>query len=178
MQFIVEGPLHTWDWEPVTITLQALSLVEKAEPVQVRFTLRSRDQQSMWMQDGWNMYTDSYMASNGSCFMVTWTILKNHFLEGRPHTKPLGDHATPNAHNHWCILCYHVWGPAWIKIHWNSIWLRAQSHMASRYSWGSVTTLHTRLWRCVGTRAFGHFHLGSHHFMVTARGSCVKFGPS
>jgi hypothetical protein len=24
---------------------------------------------------------DSYMASNGSCFMVTWTILKNHLLE-------------------------------------------------------------------------------------------------
>jgi hypothetical protein len=41
------GPLHTWDWEPVTITLQALSLAEKAEPVQVRFTLRLRDQQSI-----------------------------------------------------------------------------------------------------------------------------------
>ena len=26
------GPLHTWDWEPVTIILQALSLVEKVEP--------------------------------------------------------------------------------------------------------------------------------------------------
>ena len=38
-----EGPLHIWDWEPVTITLQALSLVEKTEPVQVRFTLRLRD---------------------------------------------------------------------------------------------------------------------------------------
>jgi hypothetical protein len=24
---------------------------------------------------------DSYMASNGSCFMVTWTIFKNHHLE-------------------------------------------------------------------------------------------------
>ena len=27
------GPLHPRDWEPVTITLQALSLAEKAEPV-------------------------------------------------------------------------------------------------------------------------------------------------
>jgi hypothetical protein len=27
------GPLHTRDWEPVTITIQALSSVEKAEPV-------------------------------------------------------------------------------------------------------------------------------------------------
>jgi hypothetical protein len=33
------------------------------------------------MQDGCNVYIDSYMASNGSCFMVTWTLLKNHLLE-------------------------------------------------------------------------------------------------
>ena len=24
---------------------------------------------------------DSYMASNGSCFMVTWIVIKNHLLE-------------------------------------------------------------------------------------------------
>jgi hypothetical protein len=24
---------------------------------------------------------DSYMASNGLCFMVNWTIFKNHLLE-------------------------------------------------------------------------------------------------
>jgi hypothetical protein len=41
------GSPHTRDREPVTITLQALSLVEKAKLVQVRFTLRLRDQQSM-----------------------------------------------------------------------------------------------------------------------------------
>ena len=33
------------------------------------------------MQDGCKVYVDSYMASNGSCCMVTWTILKNDFLE-------------------------------------------------------------------------------------------------
>ena len=66
----------------MTITLQALSLVEKAEPVQVRFTLRSRDQRSMWMQDdGCKVDTDSYMASHGACFMATWTIFKNHLFE-------------------------------------------------------------------------------------------------
>ena len=65
----------------MTIALQALSLVEKAEPVQVRFTLRLRDQQSMWMQDGCKVYMDSYMTSNGSCFMVTWIIFKNHLLK-------------------------------------------------------------------------------------------------
>ena len=53
----------------------------KAEPVQVRFTPRLRDQQSKWMQDGCEVYINSYMASNRSCFMVTWTIFQNHLLE-------------------------------------------------------------------------------------------------
>ena len=38
-------------------------------------------------------------------------------------TQP-GDHGTPNAYNHCFNLFYHVWGPAWIEIHWKSIWLR------------------------------------------------------
>ena len=58
-------------------------------------------------------YMDSDMASNGSGFTVTWTILKNHFLEVG-HTKPR-NHGTPNAHNRWFILFYHMWGPTWIK---------------------------------------------------------------
>ena len=33
------------------------------------------------MQDGCKVYMDFYMASNGSCFMVTLIILKNHLLE-------------------------------------------------------------------------------------------------
>jgi hypothetical protein len=33
------------------------------------------------MQDGHRVYMDTYMASNGSCFMVTWTISKVHLLE-------------------------------------------------------------------------------------------------
>ena len=39
------------------------------------------------------------------------------------------------------IMFYHVWGPAWIELHWNSIWLRAWSHMTWHYTWGSGTTL-------------------------------------
>ena len=62
-------------------------------------------------------------------------------LGGRPNTKP-GDYGTPNAHNRWFILLYHVGGPAWIEIHWNSIWSRARSHTASNYTWESVTKLH------------------------------------
>ena len=33
------------------------------------------------MQDGCKFYMDSYMALNGSCFMVIWTTSKNHLLE-------------------------------------------------------------------------------------------------
>ena len=33
------------------------------------------------MQDGYKVYVDSYMASNGSCMMVTWTVFKNHLVE-------------------------------------------------------------------------------------------------
>ena len=33
------------------------------------------------MQDGCKVYMDSYVASNGSCLMVTWTIIKDHLLE-------------------------------------------------------------------------------------------------
>ena len=32
------------------------------------------------MQDGCKVYMD-YMAPNGSCFMITWTMIKNHMLE-------------------------------------------------------------------------------------------------
>ena len=80
-------------------------------------------------------------------------------LEGRPKTKP-GDHGTVNAHNRWFILFHHVWVPAWTKIHWNNIWLRVRSHMASHYTWGSVTTLHD--FEDVSGRPFGHFLLSSH----------------
>ena len=166
------GPLHTQDWDLVTITLQALSLVEKVEPVQVHFTLRLRDQRSMWMQDGCK-------SLHGFLHGIEWIMFQIHLdcfqkspLAGRPNTKP-GDRGTPNVRNRWFILFYHVWRPAWIKIHWNSIWLRARSHMSSHYTWGPVTTLHD-IGGGLGT-AFGHFLLGSHNFMVTALGSCVKW---
>jgi hypothetical protein len=68
-------PLHTWDWEHVTITFQSLSLVEKVEPIQVHFTLSLRDQRSKWMQDGCKVYMDSYMASNLSYSILTWNMI-------------------------------------------------------------------------------------------------------
>ena len=33
------------------------------------------------MQDGCKAYINSYMASNESCFMFTWTIFKVHLLD-------------------------------------------------------------------------------------------------
>ena len=91
---------HMRDWEPVTSTLQALSLVEKAEPVQPCFTLRLRDQRSTWMQDGCQVYMDSYMASNGSCFMFHGQMdyFQKPHLGGRPNTKPW-HHDTMKSHN-------------------------------------------------------------------------------
>ena len=32
-------------------------------------------------QYGCKIYLDSYVASDGSCFMVIWTIFENHLLE-------------------------------------------------------------------------------------------------
>ena len=138
-----------------TITLQALSLVEKeAEPVQGTFTLRLRDQPRMWLQDGCKVYMDSYMASNASC-RNPWLLglFQKPPLGGRPNIKPW-DHGTPNTHNRWFILFYHVWEPAWKDTHQNSILLRACSHMTSHYTWWSVTTLHDVggvLWRPLDT---------------------------
>ena len=160
------GPLHTQDWEHVTITLQALSLVEKADPVQARFTLRLRDQWSMWMQDGCNVYVDSYMALNGSCFMVTWIILKNHLLEvGVTQYRESMALRTLTAVD----LFYFI--------------MREDPHEQNILE-GPGTydfTLHLRIrdhttwfWRCLGTASW-HFLLGSHNVMVTALDSCVKW---
>ena len=33
------------------------------------------------MQDGCKVYMDSYMAPNGSCFVITWAAFQNDFLE-------------------------------------------------------------------------------------------------
>ena len=117
------------------------SLVEKAEPVLVHFTLRLRDQRTKWIQDECKVYMDFYMALYGSCFMVTWTIFKNHFLEvGVPQnreTMALRNLTTID------LLYFVMWeDPSRIEIHWNSIWSRARSHTTSQYTWGLVTTLH------------------------------------
>ena len=82
---------------------------------------------------------DFSMVSNGSFFMVTWIVFKNHLLEiglNKPR-----DHGTPKSHNNWFITFYHLWGPRMNRTPWNSIWLRSRSHMIWHYNWGHVTTL-------------------------------------
>ena len=105
---------------------------------------------------------------------IEWAISHGHLdyfqkppLGGKPNTC-LGDHGNPNVNDRWYTLVNHVWGPAWIVIHWSSIWLRTQSHMTSHYTWGSMTALHD----CEGSDTF---LLGSHNFMVMALGSCAKW---
>ena len=136
------GPLRTRDWEPVTTTHEALSLAEKAEPVQVRFTTTFEGPteyvNARWM---WSLH--------GSLHGIEWIVFHGYLdcfqkppLGGRLNTNPLGDHGTPNGHNCWIIWFYYVWGPAWIEIHRNSIRLRAWSRMTSHCTGGFVTTLH------------------------------------
>jgi hypothetical protein len=109
----------------------------------------------MWLQDGCKVHMDSYMASNGSCFMVTWIIFKNHLLKvGLTHnweTMTIQTLTTVDL-----FYFYHVWGQTWIETHWNSIWLRTRSHMTSRTLYLRVHDHTTWCWRCVGM-SFGHF---------------------
>jgi hypothetical protein len=112
----------------------------------------------MWMQGGCKVYIDSYMASNGLCFMVIWTSFKNHLLKvGRTQNQE----TVAFRMNHWFILFYHAWGPTWMKIHWNSVWLRMWSHMSSHHTWGYHTGW---VWRCDGlwTLSFGLSQLHGH----------------
>ena len=154
----------------MTITL---SLVEKAGLVQIRFTLQLRDQRSIYVDGRW------MWSLHGFLHGIKWVMLDGHLdyfqkppLGGRPNTKH-GDHGTPNAHNRWFIVFYHMRGPTWIGSHWNSMWLRARLLMTLHYTWGFVTTLHdfggVLGWPLIT------FLLGSHNFVVTALGSCVKW---
>ena len=114
-----------------------------------------------WKRRSWSKFTSHYAwGTNGVCeckmdvksiWVPTWhrmdhvswslELFLKPPLGSIPDTKP-EDHGTPNTRNCWFILLYHVWGPTWIDIHWNSIWLKARSHMTSHYTWGSMITLH------------------------------------
>ena len=88
------------------------------------------------------------VSLHGFLHGIEWIMFHGHLddfqkppLGGRPNPKT-GDPSTPNAHNRGFSLFYHGWGPTWMEIHWNSIWLRVRSHMTSHDTCRSVTTLH------------------------------------
>ena len=130
------GPLHTRDHFTSTIVIGGKGKVGPS----LLHTILEGPMEYM---------TARWMSSlHGFLHNIEWIMFHGHLnysqkspLGGRPNTK-LGDHGTPNAHNNQFILLYHVWRLAWIDIHWSSICLRAQSHMTSHYTWGSMTTLH------------------------------------
>jgi hypothetical protein len=130
----------------------------KGEPVQVRcFTLRWRDQWSMWMQDGCKSLHEILHG-------IEWIMFHGHLEYFQK--PPTGDHGTPHVHNRQFIIFYHVWGPPWVKVHWYSIWLRVLSHITSHDIWGSVTTLHD----FGGYRMLGR-HLDTFFWALTISGS-------
>ena len=64
----------------MTVTLQALSLVENAEPVQVHFTPYLRDQRSEYVNASYivkSTWIPTWHPMD-HVFMVTSTIFKNH----------------------------------------------------------------------------------------------------
>ena len=113
----------------------------------------------------------STLHQNGPCFNIALTISKNHLWESSltQHWETMAlRYFTTNEISIFSL----VQGPCMNRSDWNSVWLRVRPHMTSQ--------LHMRarghttwFWKCLGTTC-GHFFLGSHNFMVTALGSCVK----
>jgi hypothetical protein len=95
----------------------------------------------MWMQDGCKVYMDSYMAWNGSCFMVILIIFKSHLLEVSPtqNRETITLWMLTTVDLFYFIMCKDLHEQIFIVI---AIWLRAQSHVASDYTWESMTKLH------------------------------------
>ena len=83
---------------------------------------------------------NSYMASNGSRFMITWIIFKKHLLKGKAsHKIRRPRHSKFSQLLIYCILSC-VGMPYEYKF--IEIAYGVQSHMTSNYTWGAVTTLH------------------------------------
>jgi hypothetical protein len=163
--------LHTRDRKPATITLRALSLVEKAELVQVLLHT---------MLEGPTDYANArWMWSlHGFPHSIQWIMFHGHLdyfqkppLGDRRNTKPEDSGTVAlqtfiylilscmrTCKNRNLLKLHLVEGPITYDF---TLHLRVRDHT-------------TWFWRCPGT-AFGHFPLGPHNFMVTALGSCVKW---
>ena len=67
-----------------------------------------RDQHSKWMQDGCKVYTDSYMASNESCFVIPWNIF---YLLKLGLTQNQDNMTLQNLTTVYIFMFCHVWRP-------------------------------------------------------------------
>ena len=84
----------------------------------------------VWMQDGCKVYMDSYMASNGSCFMITsMTIFKDHLLDIKWETMALQTLTTlvvlcEDPHEYKFIAITFGWGPnhRWLHTTFEDPW--------------------------------------------------------
>ena len=135
------GPLHTRDWEPMTSTLQPLSLVEKAELVKfASHYVWGTNGTYKWMHDGCKVYMNPTWHRMDHV-SVTWIYFKNYLLE-------VGLTQNRNTMALWTLTTVILFyfnmceDPTWTKLHWNSSWSRTRSHMTSHHTWGPVTTLH------------------------------------
>ena len=165
-------PLHTGDWQPVTITLQALSLVEKAGPIQVRIL---RDQRSMYV-DARRMWSLHGWIPTWQMDHVSWSLGLKPSLGGRPNTK-LRDYGTPTLLTtvvlFYFLMCEdpHEWKYVEIAFGWGlgHIWLRTMLEGP----WPHYVILEVcwddGLWTLI------FFWALTINFMVTALGSCVKW---
>jgi len=85
------------------------------------------------MQEGCKVYMTSDMASNGSCFVVTWTIFKNHLLEVdlTRNWETMALQMLTTIELYYFIMCEDLHEQKFIEI---AFGLRAWSHMTSLYN--------------------------------------------
>ena len=135
------------------------------------------------MQDGRKVY-------HGFLHGIKWIMFHGHFdysqkppLGGRPNTKPR-DHGTPQSHNRWFNIFYHVRGPCMnrnsLKYYLVERSATYDSTQTLKDPWPHSMILEVPLCKRPCTfwpsqKAFTHFFLDSHNFMVTAPSSCVKW---
>jgi hypothetical protein len=160
----------------VTLTLQALSLVEKAKSVQIRFTLRLRDQWSMWMKDGCKslhgfLHGIKWIMFHGHLDYLLKTTLLEVGLTYNRETKALRTLTTIGLL--YFIMCEDLHESKFIDIAFgrgpNHIWL----HTTLEIPWRPYM-----IWEvCQGRPLDTFFLLDPHNFMVTALDSCVKQCP-
>jgi len=158
------GPLHT---------LQALSWRKR----------RSLSKFASHYTWGTNIVCECKMVVN-STWIPTWHrmdhvlwslgLFQKPPLGGRPNTKP-GEYGTINAHNHWCTPMLSCVMTRMSRISSKSHLVEGPVMYAFTLTYHLKVRDHTMCFRrCLGT-AFAHFLLGSHNFMVTSFGSCVKW---